>query len=291
MKGICGIPIFGTVAVENRERLVRFVRAYLAKHRDQNEVSKLEVSAFLSVGDKDQFASYVRDLGAHKLSMLFHDLSFYSRDWRDSVNYKKFSRAWIGFIRDELLAGEDSAFGIGFGGIFGYYLGVFGSAIDNELRNGQGLRDVLSDFFGLEWGDVFYCKLLLTSDLVSRDIFLSKDEAIRASVIDVVLTQRDLSVMLSVGYFRGAFADMCIYNSEYVDGWLENIVCVELSNKKSIVNLSEFIAYVDLSDAQIEALRRNHSFVTLLRKYQQQLVEMFEHSGHYARYERLIAEI
>jgi len=290
IKGICGIPILGTVSVENKKRLVRFVRAYLAKHRDQNEVSRLEVNAFVSVSDKEQFADCVSDLGSAKISMLFHDLEFYSRDWRENIDWKKFSRAWIGFVRDRLLAGEDSASEMGLGEIFGCYLRVFGSAIELELRNGRNLSDILIDFFGLEWGDVFLCKLLFTSDLASRDIFLSKDEKIRGSIVDAVLTHTDLGVMLSVGYFRGAFMDMCIYKSEFVCEWLESLDCVGLSNDKSVIKLSEFISYVELSDEQLEALRRNHSFVTLLRKYQQQLVEMFENPEHHARYARLIAE-
>ena len=159
-----------------------------------------------------------------------------------------------------------------------------------EGGDGTVLLGVFNDFFGVGSDDIFWGVIFFVSDWAGKDYMLNRNIISRGMVLDDILNERDMSILLSVGIFRNVFLETKVHRPDAVEAWLAKLECATLSNQKSINKLSDFIMNVRLEEKEIEVLRRNHSFVALLRKYQQQLVEMFGHPEHHARYERLIAE-
>ena len=269
------------------------MRAYAAKGRDQDEVSRFDVNSFVLVKTKEDFSVYVKSMGAIKVSNLFWSVEYYSSEWISGSGVINFSRSWIGFIRDGLLSGEEEVCGILFGDLFGMYLRIFGGLIERRLEeggDGTALLDVFNNFFDIGSDDIFWGYVFFASGRLGGDYMRSKNIISQDMILNNSLGEKDMNAMLSVGIFRNIFMQIKADRPDALDVWLASLECSSLSNQKSIKKLSEFIMYVELEVKEVEALRKNHSFVTLLRKYQEQLVEMFEHPGHHARYAHLIEE-
>lgn len=288
-----GIPIYGTISTEKRGRLAGFVRAYVAKGRDQDGVSRFDVNSFILVKTKEDFSVYLKGMSAVKVSNLFWSLEHYSREWIDGAGVINFSRSWISFIRDGLLSGEEQVCGISFSDLFGLYLRIFGGLVERRFEeggDGKVLLDIFNEFFDIGSNDIFWSVIFFVSGWAGRDYMLNRGIISRDVILDGALDKKDMSALLSVGIFKSIFLEIRVNMPDAVEAWLASLECAALSNRKSIIKLSEFIVYVELEVKEIEALRKNHSFVALLRKYQKQLLEMFGQPEHHARYARLVEE-
>lgn len=235
----------------------KLFRAYLARSRDEGEVSRQELEAFASIKYADALESYLQSIKQPRVESLLEDLS---NGWNvifQNTSSKDFILSWSYALQRNISVGKEFFYGVRIGDV----LNIFSGIVRKDYRSlgwASGPVDAVEKW--LEYGDLddLVYRLVLNEHLI---LGLRGEDS---QVIAKISGEFELSRMLTGGYFLNACKAIHNKSEKPIGEWLANIDAQDDLNNYQLWQLMDFIASDFVAEGHADALVKNKYFRQIL---------------------------
>jgi len=238
----------------------KLFRAYLARCRDEGEVSRQELEAFASIKDADALESYLQGIELPRVESLLEDLS---NGWNvifQNTSSKDFILAWSYALQRNLSMGVDYFYGVD----INRAVDVFLNLVVKDFRDPLGWSSNAGDAV-IRWLSCGNLDSLLYKAVLGSHFLIGFSDEKR-EVVAKLSGEHNFSKMLAGDYFLEACKVIRDKSESEMNQWLHDLdVDCELSDYQ-IGRLANFLASDFVAMGHADALIQHQGFQQMLQQ-------------------------